>query len=595
MLRIGSFLLAAAVLSSCATPQPATPTEPVRLTLLGINDLHGALLDRPVGAAQEGPKRGGAALLASYIAAARAENPEHTLLLDAGDMLQGPLLVNRFEGLPVAELYGHLGVDAAALGNHELDYGPVGEAGARDPGIDPQGALEAFLAAATFPVLSANLASDGGPLPDGLQRSVLLDAGGVSVGVVGLSTVKTIHYAVGGTADGLSVEPPGPAAVAEIAALREAGAQVVVVVGHLDGGCVGDDAGPVIGHCEPDGELADVLEAAPGQIDAIVLGHRHAHIGALADGVPVVEAGARGRWLSRIDLVFDPSTGRVDPSRSRAREPTPLCAERPTAGSDCLDPRAEGPWSPLLIDGRPIEPDPAVGALLAPWVERVAALCTERLATAERSLQRTRGSESALGNLATDALLAAVPEADIALVNSGSLRADLNAGPIGFCDAYGVLPIDSRVVQVRLTGAELLELLRIGTSGAHSLLQVSGLRLVLGSADAPARDRNGDGRIEDWEVDRLLSVRLADGRAIAPDEELVVLLPDYVYERKDDMVHLFGGVDASRATVHDLLVRDAVVDLLRSDDRVLGADGGWPLPQEGSPRIRVLAGLVAHE
>ena len=74
------------------------------------------------------------------------------MLIDAGDMFQGTLESNLQEGAPVIAAYNLLRYDAAAIGNHEFDYGPVGPAAMPTaPGDDPLGALKAGLAKRTSP------------------------------------------------------------------------------------------------------------------------------------------------------------------------------------------------------------------------------------------------------------------------------------------------------------------------------------------------------------------------------------------------------------------------------------------------------------
>ena len=88
------------------------------------------------------------------------------MLVDAGDMFQGTLESNIGEGAAVVRAYNVLRYDAAAIGNHEFDFGPVGPAPApRTPADDPRGALKARAAEARFPFLAANLvdAATGAP------------------------------------------------------------------------------------------------------------------------------------------------------------------------------------------------------------------------------------------------------------------------------------------------------------------------------------------------------------------------------------------------------------------------------------------------
>ena len=168
------FVLAwvALVAAGCASaPRSAqslasSPPSPVRLTLVGTNDFHGWLMPHttplPGG---ESVEEGGAAVFAGYLARLREDNPGGVLLLDAGDLFQGTMASNLTEGAAVVDVYNHLGYAAAALGNHEFDYGPAGPRAVPQEGEDRFGALTARIRQARFPLLSVNVreASSGGP------------------------------------------------------------------------------------------------------------------------------------------------------------------------------------------------------------------------------------------------------------------------------------------------------------------------------------------------------------------------------------------------------------------------------------------------
>ena len=133
----------------------ARAAEPERLTLsiVGTSDLHGHVAALP--------------WFAGYLRNLRAAREAGAvILLDAGDMFQGTLESNLFEGAPVVEAYNVLGYNAAAIGNHEFDFGPSGPAPSPTrPDDDAQGALKARAAQAHFPFLAANLVRRGSHKP----------------------------------------------------------------------------------------------------------------------------------------------------------------------------------------------------------------------------------------------------------------------------------------------------------------------------------------------------------------------------------------------------------------------------------------------
>src|SRR5215470_6067736 len=129
-------------------PQPAQKKAgAVTVTIIGTNDLHGALDRLPI--------------LGGYLAnvrAARAKDGGGVVVVDAGDMFQGTLESNLAEGADVVRAYNQLGYAATAIGNHEFDYGPVGPAvTAASVEDDARGALKARAAEARFPFLAANI------------------------------------------------------------------------------------------------------------------------------------------------------------------------------------------------------------------------------------------------------------------------------------------------------------------------------------------------------------------------------------------------------------------------------------------------------
>ena len=576
---------AAAMASGLVACASADDSEPIQITLLGINDFHGAVLDRPLTSTDDSPRKGGAAMMSSYLQAIRAENPDGTLLLDAGDMLQGPLLCNHNEGAVVADVYRHMGVVAAAVGNHEFDYGPVGPKTAGEPGDDARGALSAYAERSGVPLLAANLRALQGDLPAGFHAHLLVEVAGVQVGIIGLATADTPNVTLQDNVVGLAFDPVGPALANEVEVLRAAGAEVIVALGHLDGGCHNDRRWPPVVDCRPEKELAEVIESAAGEVDAFLLGHRHAWIAASVDGVAVVEGGSRGRAFSRVDLFVDPVSRRADRSRTQISSPIPLCESAPATGDSCFDPKAEGPWSPATYRGRSVPPDPQVDAILAPYIEQVTDRCAETLAVAEVPITR-RGTPSAAGILVVDAMRAHFPDTDLAMLNMGALRDELPAGELSYCDIYALFPFDNRFVELTLDGDRMTRLLEVATSGARSVPLISGVEIVVLKDGGEPRDLDGDGCRDAWETDRLVSAVDAEGSEIDPDRTYRVVLPDFLFNRTDDFQPLFADLPQDRQQLHSDKIREAVVTYLRENDKPLGADGGWPVPQSERPRIR---------
>lgn len=493
--------------------QVALAPHRVTLSIVGTTDLHGVVFERN--------GRGGLALLGGYVKnlrAARAADGGAVVLIDAGDTYQGGIESNLTEGALVVDVYNAMGYAAAAIGNHEFDFGPVDLAGRRrSEHDDPRGALKAIAARAAFPVLTANLLDEStGRLVDwpNVRPSVLIDAAGVKVGIVGVMTIDALRSTLVVNTRGLRVAPLAPAIAGEASRLRAAGAQVVVVAAHAGGNCRQFDRPADLSSCDDSSEIFRVArELPPGLVDVIVAGHAHAGLAHQVNGIAITESYSAGRAFGRIDVTFDRTKDQVAGVRIFA--PRDLCATEDPQTHGC-DPAVDrGPFVPAEYEGRPVVPDPAVVAAMAPELQHVRDLQATPLGVyVDIPLRRAADPESSLGNLFADALRAAVPGADLAIHNSnaiGGLRADLPRGPVTFGLLYDVFPFDNQVAQLSLSGAQLTQvLLEEIQRGRRGALGISGIRVRAGcSADGLRVD-----------------VLRASGRPILEGEPLVVVTTD---------------------------------------------------------------------
>jgi 5'-nucleotidase len=434
--------------------------------------------------------------------------------------------------------YNVLGYAAAALGNHEFDFGPVGPAvTAKQPGEDPRGALRARAKEARFPFLDANLvvtARGAPPAWTNVVPSVLVDVAGVKLGIVGVTTTSTPRTTLAANFAGLAVKPLAPTLAAAAAELHRRGATVVLAAAHAGGVCKRFDAPEHFESCEPDGEIFQVareLAASGGGLDVIVAGHTHEGIAHRVSGIPIVESFANGRAFSRVDLTIDRANGRaID---ARIFPPQRICApERCPAET---------------YEGAPVVPDRAAADAIAP---ALVAARTER----ERPLglevtapvKRAQKVESPLGNLFTDLMRQARPRADVAVTNGGGLRADLPAGPLTYGRLYEATPFDNRFATIQVTGAELAEAIARNLKRDNGILSVSGIR-----AEARCQD------------DALtVTLHRPSGRTISPSTKLTLVTSDFLATGGDG---LFSEETKRRAKLEDgPPIREAMADLLRA-------------------------------
>ena len=454
------------------------PSTSITLSIIGTNDLHGAVLPED--------DRGGLALFGGYVNNLRAERARDggaVLVVDAGDMWHGTMESNLTEGAVVVEAYGALGYAAATIGNHEFDFGPVGpSATPQRQDDDPRGALKARAADAAFPFLAANLIDEatGRPIAwPNVQPSVLLDVAGVKVGLIGVTSMESLNATIAANTGGLRLAPLAHVIQAEALALRAKGAALIVVVAHAGGQCQTFSGSADLTSCDGSAEIFAVARALPaGLVDVIVAGHTHDGIAHEVAGVAIIEAFARGQFFGRVDVTIDRASGRA--SRRRLFPPEHICAFRDPATDRCVPASGTDARAAAEYAGDVVTPDPDVEAIL-----RVAAETTEALkntplgVVADTPIPIGGAVESPLGNLFTDALLAAVPDAEVAVNNtSGGLRAELPAGAVTYGALFRVFPFDNRLAQLSLTGAELRRVFAGQLQGSSRLLGVAGLRVV---------------------------------------------------------------------------------------------------------------------
>ena len=537
-------------LSLLSLPVAAQPldgdSETVQLTILAINDFHGALYEVPM-ADNPDEGLGGLPWLAGAVDHLRTEDPE-LLLFDGGDSFQGAWPINATRGRGAVEAFNLLGVDASCVGNHDFDYG----AGA--PGSHPfRGALEDAASIAEFAWLVANVQVLGegdentSPwLPEGFQRWTILERHGIRIGVIGVSTQDTPQTTLASHVSNLEFVDVVEAVREVLPEVREAGAEVVVLLGHLTGACASDDDLVLAETCQPSGELNRLLTELPiGSLDVIVAGHEHVVMAHCIDDTFILAGGSEGQALARLDLVVGPDG--VDPDASTLHSPWLMRHQRVDPG--CGD----GDYSlePRQLDGIVVTPSADALALIQSVEDEVGSLCST-LGCSARHLSRAESVESELGNFSTDALLYAFDSADIALQNGGGLRNDLPEGVIRREHVQAVMPFDNYAVLVEMSGEQLQLLLRLGSTAEHSITQIAGGTYHFDPDIANGDDLDGDGIVSPWEVNRLCAVTVA-GEPLAPERRYRVVINNFLYD---------GGLHAGLALSGATLLEEG--DLLRN-------------------------------
>jgi 5'-nucleotidase len=525
------FLAFILVWSLCVQITAQRPTATVTISVIATTDLHGGVLPRG--------NRGGLAIFGGYLTnlrAARAADHGGVLLVDSGDMFQGTLESNLSEGAAVVRAYNAFGYVAAAIGNHEFDYGPVGpDETARTPGEDPRGALKARAAQARFPFLAANTIDDatGQPIAwPNVKPSTIVTVDGVTIGLIGVTTIDTRAQTIAANVTGLTFAPVVPAITREAMALRARGATIVIVLAHAGGECTKVDDPHDTSTCDQMAEIVNVARQLPaGLVDMISAGHTHKAIAQDISGMPIVEAYNGGRSFSRVDLSVDRTSGKV--VNERIFPPTDLNL-------------------PARYENRPVVADKRAETAIASAVRKAATMKNQPLGVLLETpfVRGDQRDETAIADLVTDGMLASVPGADAAFGNGGSLRTDLPTGPLTYGEMYELYPFDNRLVTVSLTGGQLMRII------AYNLQRLA-LPLELLPIAGFSVDAKCDGNVLD------LTLTRTSGPRIRPDEQLTVVTSDFVADGGDGVVGPAGPIGAVKTLDGAPLLRESVVAWLR--------------------------------
>ena len=511
--------LLAALLASCASAPPPAPvaTGPVLVKVLAINDFHGNLKPPPGGIRIVDPadagKRvnvpaGGVAHMATLLDTLRAQNPNH-IFVAAGDLVGAtPLLSSLFRDEPTVEAMNLMGMEAAAMGNHELDRGPAELLRLQSGGCHPLEGCKgpAPYAGARFQYLAANtvVQATGKTL---LPPYFVKRFQGIPVAFVGLTLKGTPAIVVPAGTAGLRFDDEAATVNALVPQLQAQGIEAIVVLVH-EGGIPSGEYNECPGISGPVVEIVKKLSKA---VDLVISGHTHRAYNCIIDGRPVTSADRYGTLVTQIDLVLDPKT------------------------RDVVSARADN----VIVSTEKFAPHPRLGELVATY-ERLVRPLAQRPVTRLGApfLTRTNeAGESTIGQLIADAQLAATREAgaQVAFMNPGGVRAPLGGeGKLDavYEDVFSVQPFYNQLITMSLSGEQLVQLLERPLGGARPRpLHVSRGLTYTWDASRPAGQRVVPG-----------SVRL-DGRLVTPEMRVRVTANSFMADGGDDLAVLRQGQD----------------------------------------------------
>lgn len=476
-LALSLALLLSLAVPVCAAETTTSTTKDLtgHIVILHTNDVHGGIAGyAKLAAAKESYTTSGA----------------YTLLVDAGDYIQGDPTVSASQGKTAIELMNSTGYDAATVGNHEFDYGYAN--------------LKTISAQANFPILAANVQYNGATAFD--SHTIFTAANGKKIGVFGLETPETATKAHPAKIQGVTFvggQDMMKLAQTEVDTLKAAGCDYVICLGHL-----GIDA-------ESTGNRSiDVLNAVTG-IDVFIDGHSHStldQIKAATNGTGKVGNAyltSTGTKLANVGVVDIAPDGTITTSN------VPL---------DTLT--AENADTAAVIQRIQQQIDADYGAVFAQ---------SEVQLNGEKAQVRT--GETNLGDLITDAMLWQAgtlgEKVDAAVNNGGGIRASLSVGDLTKKDINTVLPFGNTLYLVKLTGAQLLEALEASTCSLPESIgafpQVSGIEYTVNTEAKFSSTENYPGSTygKPNAVNRV-TIQRVGGAAFDPAETYTIVTNDFL-------------------------------------------------------------------
>ncbi len=409
----------ALVLFSCSNSSSKKSGNTGYITIIHMNDTHGRDEEEKIINKEAYPPETnymyGASRRAAYIKQVKSTN-ENVLVLHAGDTITGSVYSTVFQGRDEVDIMNMIGVDAAAVGNHFIDYGADNFA--------------EIMKERKFPTLSINIKNKSDDSYYAVPYMVT-NVNGINIAVIGITTADSVYNPK--YAKDLIFEE-------EIKSLKNfmkktplnTTNDITILLSH-------------VGY-EKDKKIA---EAMPNTFDIIIGGHSHTELyeADFVKGTPIVQAGYYGRFLGNINL--DINNGVINNFDYK-----------------------------LIPMDNTIAQDADMLAFIDEMKGTVDKEFNVRIGNLPIDLAHNgiRSNSMAIGNFACDLVIDSYDDIDIVFMNSGGLRTPLKKGNITLGNIQNeFFPFDNEAVIVTLTGKDIIDMLKISGKkrGAGAFLQLS--------------------------------------------------------------------------------------------------------------------------
>jgi 2',3'-cyclic-nucleotide 2'-phosphodiesterase/3'-nucleotidase len=548
VLACACFFLAPA--HSLPAPQAA---QPVHITLLETTDLHARIA--PVDYFTNKPVAQGLAKVATLIRAIRKEQP-NALLVDAGDIIQGTPLGYYFakeepgKANPMMLEMNALGYDAAAVGNHEFNFG-----------LDY---LWKAKREAHFPILAANIKQTYKSGSQHFDPYIIKNVDGVRVALVGFVTQAIPRWELPANYKGYEFESIVTAAQRVIPEVRKK-ADVVVVIAHSGLGPDPENLVPSEFIDVPgENQMIELANQVPG-IDAILSGHTHSQSFAnrMVNGVLMTQAMNWGGGLARIDLDVARDAGGRWYVVAKHSEIIPVTLDTPV--------------------------DPEVTRLAAPYEQATQAYLDIPVATCAKEMigATARIEDEPLTDLIHTVQLEA-GHGDISMATLFLTTLKMPAGRVTTRQLAGLYIYDNTLFTVQMTGAQVHQALEHAATAYQAWPTPAGQKLKLPNYDADtAAGVSYTIDLREPEGHRILNL-MYKGKPIDEAQTFQVVTNNYRYGG-GGRYDVYKGLPVTYRSTQT--IRELIAEYLHRTGVVpTTANNNWHIePKEASDALRNLA------
>lgn len=502
---VSAFLLGCSLIDPLFAQEISMPSSSTdTLAIFSFNDFHGAF-------AADGITPG-AARLVQKVQDEKQRYP-HSIVVSAGDNFSGSYFSKITKGEPIQEMYGAMGAELSAIGNHEFDWGLP---------------YLVDTAARQIPLVAANITEEKGYThPDWLSpyRIVerrLKDGSSLRIAFIGLTTTDTYFKTKPENLKGLQfTHPLGAACIQTVYQLKKEGqVDMIVLLMHI-----GTDMKMPYRITEENALGLPFIE----KVDAIISGHSHELVLDKINNIPIIQTGANGTYIGKLLFQIQDFNGHRNISFLQGDTVRVIGKENP-------------------------EMREAVEKIIGKY------RLNEKLATTKEALIHDHNINkfdyTPIGALVTTAYakrfqeeMPAYKERPVIGVNHyGGIRASLPKGDITRLRAGNILPFGSAIVAYRFDGKRLKKLLEEGRMNPNGFLQSADLTLTL----------NGN------KIEKIIYTRDGQKQEIEDDTPCVVTLDAFITDGGDGYdTSLFKGYEISEFNRLGIISTDAFMDYLK--------------------------------